>query len=56
MISTLSRERGHLEMEVSYLLAHSFRHAKLVHESVFCQSKYRLIYQIEIESDAWQSK
>ncbi len=56
MIGTLTEERRHREMGVTYLLAHKFNHAKLVHESMFCQCKYRLIYQIQLESNAWQSK
>lgn len=56
MSGTVSKEWPHLEMGVSYLLAHNCKPAKLINEYAFCQGKCRLIYQNDRESDIWQSK
>ncbi len=39
MIRTFSSERRHLEVGVTYLLAHNCKHAKLIDKCAFRQSK-----------------
>ena len=45
MSGTISKEWPHLEMGVTYLLAHNCKPAKVMGECVFCQGKRRLIYK-----------